>query len=1399
MTHSLQPLPPQIIAEPHSLENEEVPVHSPIFTDRSHYTSGRKKNCLKPGEDENRYLSLKLFPISHHRSADDIRSTKFSNMSESPNTIRRSRHSTYTFPEADLVDDIVQGLMTHDIGSCRVCTSVEDISQTCQDRYQPQQQYWHPSLDSQQSRRRSGSLADVERVRLPLSNSNWRLGDIQEAQEESSSPQMPRRDLSEACASTKSGTYLSPPSLNSSAFSSTDSLYYPGNTPFIPEGVIVLDDECIFRYPSQFHAQLGRNNTRTRRSSSTLSCASSNMTEATSPNPNSHSNSLPITPVLTINNNKFPVGSPENQKARTPSRQNSHSLKVPTTQYGNNDGMYGKSLPEDSPNKTPEFRHTKDNIVRRRVRKNISPKMIRKVRDESSNAHEIHADPPDPSPQTMPKVQTRRNSVMDLFSPPGSMSRRISLSTTDLGSSFNRDTVRRSSKRMKSIQQPKDHRQHISMKGEMPSEKDRNWVIKEVSKLWKSRMSFSGTQMMRTMDHTCNSYNNQEQQEISKKERPKRRISLPGHEPSQKGLPDVLANVMGSGGTIKSKDGNSTLSSAFLATSPGYDSLNHSFQYSADEDDRPTPQLEKQKWKDLELWSVEAGSWSQKYVDINHLSSSERKKQDIIYELYLTEKNHCQTIVFLQQAYQAELQKREILTESQMSQLIPDVLDALLDFHLNFLRRVRERISKSEIVDTISDIILDEFEDGEYKNSAINAYTSFCLAREDSHKCYSMHMQANPRFKALFDHYESNDKRRSFKSCLLLIAQRLTKYPLLIEQITKYDSVQHKPLSQKAHNAVKSFALRVDRELWKFELNRRWESIRNKMDKSSVGQLLGSRFSYDDLVHQNPSDPRKVLSIGAVHIQNVGQKLELYMILFDDIIVFLHNKGGVLQFFLQQNHASVVPLHTALVREIERTNNGLMLIVIAKKKPDMYQLYFNNKTEMQQWIQAIKSARLVAPKYVRTAKGDQPIESATRPPDEAADPEEMAYDANIQRWQKKLNSIFEERNRSEEQLRDYFNERMKFFDSVRSHLKEFPAKTPRSDSNLLPTSTKVRENRDIERMKALLQQRIKDMRDHRRSTLDELVETAQKARDSDMTAFFDDFQEFCHVSSPGHSSNDSSATCCSSSASEENDDSRTKEEGKRRNNKPRRARTYTAADSQKSSSSIRRHTTVPKVGSEDVPTSEENENNFENQVDADVRKLPLRVGSKARKAATDLIREIVSLRIENNRLRNEVALQDLHIASLRARKAPVVETTEKLESLRQKTKEIQAQELDFKHDYESKMDILRSKEVELEKREAALKERESQIETANRMENNTVKGSSLPSSIRPSRMNNTMPTFRSGSAIHELGGSTSNRTTAPTRPMSTIEKSSSSPDNIQVPRHLVVKTETKHADKRKKK
>lgn len=41
---------------------------------------------------------------------------------------------------------------------------------------------------------------------------------------------------------------------------------------------------------------------------------------------------------------------------------------------------------------------------------------------------------------------------------------------------------------------------------------------------------------------------------------------------------------------------------------------------------------------------------------------------------------------------------------------------------------------------------------------------------------------------SFLQHYERDPeyKGRSFKSCLLLIAQRLTKYPLLIEQVGEF-------------------------------------------------------------------------------------------------------------------------------------------------------------------------------------------------------------------------------------------------------------------------------------------------------------------------------------------------------------------------------------------------------------------------------------------------------------------------------------------------------------------------------------------------------------------------------------------------------------------------------------
>lgn len=59
----------------------------------------------------------------------------------------------------------------------------------------------------------------------------------------------------------------------------------------------------------------------------------------------------------------------------------------------------------------------------------------------------------------------------------------------------------------------------------------------------------------------------------------------------------------------------------------------------------------------------------------------------------------------------------------------------------------------------------------------------------------------------------------------------------------------------------------------------------------------------------------------------------------------------------------------------------------------------------------------------------------------------------------------------------------------------------------------------------------------------------------------------------------------------------------------------------------------------------------------------------------------------------------MHIASLRTRKTPLIETPEKLESLRQKQEEIQEKVQDFKIDYERKMEEIQYAQEQLERRE----------------------------------------------------------------------------------------------------
>lgn len=156
-----------------------------------------------------------------------------------------------------------------------------------------------------------------------------------------------------------------------------------------------------------------------------------------------------------------------------------------------------------------------------------------------------------------------------------------------------------------------------------------------------------------------------------------------------------------------------------------------------------------------------------------------------------------------------------------------------------------------------------------------------------------------------------------------------------------------------------------------------------------------------------------------------------------------------------------------------------------------------------------------------------------------------------------------------------------------------------------------------------------------------MVEAAQRSRDSDIPSYVDELHELAHP--------DDADSVTFSSSSDENTPSTSE-----RCRKPRRVRTYhgtedaqqgtgSGSNAYSAEGSVRRHTTVPQMP-DDCTTSSSATCSpaaaaaLDRQVDQELRRWPLKGSVKSRRAATELIKENVRLRLENDQLRDENAL-----------------------------------------------------------------------------------------------------------------------------------------------------------------
>nr|XP_018898804.1 PREDICTED: rho guanine nucleotide exchange factor 18 isoform X3 [Bemisia tabaci] len=360
----------------------------------------------------------------------------------------------------------------------------------------------------------------------------------------------------------------------------------------------------------------------------------------------------------------------------------------------------------------------------------------------------------------------------------------------------------------------------------------------------------------------------------------------------------------------------------------------------------------------LGLQDEEPDSWTPtagKEV-LKKLKEKEIKRQEHIYEFILTEKHHCLTLRVMQKVFMDGLHKYFKWTDQYIGKMFPRLAD-LTNIHLKFLHQLRERQKKNPVIESIGDILLEQFS-GLGAQQLKDAYGEFCSRHRDAVDMYKFYLQRDRQFAEFVKHCQANPllKKKGIPECILFVTQRLTKYPLLIEPLiktSKENKEEHEKLA-RALALVKEILVEVDEKVAEKEKEDRKLEIYNKIDVKSFTMYRGLKFRKSDIL----SDNRKLRFEGVTMLMQGRSKMQyVLMIVLSDILLFLSENNNKYTFFTPDNKAGVVSLQKLLVREKAGTDSrGIYLISSNPAEPEMFELKVHKPKDKRVWVEAIRSA-----------------------------------------------------------------------------------------------------------------------------------------------------------------------------------------------------------------------------------------------------------------------------------------------------------------------------------------------------------------------------------------------------------------------------------------------------------
>ncbi|XP_029141793.1 rho guanine nucleotide exchange factor 2-like, partial [Protobothrops mucrosquamatus] len=200
-------------------------------------------------------------------------------------------------------------------------------------------------------------------------------------------------------------------------------------------------------------------------------------------------------------------------------------------------------------------------------------------------------------------------------------------------------------------------------------------------------------------------------------------------------------------------------------------------------------------------------------------------------------------------------------------------------------------------------------------------------------------------------------RRHGVQECILLVTQRITKYPGLIDRIlqnSKGNEVDQKDL-RTALTLVKELLSTIDQEVHNQEKNARLQEIYGRVDGRTKAHLPWERgpFSKEEMLR------RKLVHDGCMLWKTpAGRFKDVLVVLMTDVLIFLQEKDQK-YIFPTLDKPTVISIQNLIVRDIANQEKGMFLI--SGTPPEMYEVHAASRDDRNTWMKVIQQSVKLCP------------------------------------------------------------------------------------------------------------------------------------------------------------------------------------------------------------------------------------------------------------------------------------------------------------------------------------------------------------------------------------------------------------------------------------------------------